>query len=94
MNQVKSEASRMGASVVSISTEVSTITAGKGAEAVSSLKSLLKPQLPKKVKLKKGEVKKIGRGREKPGFPWNIMPIVTLLSNLVVKPKIGEERKR
>ena len=88
MNQVKSETARVSASIASVSVEISMITANKGAEAMSGLKSLLKPQLPKKVKSKKGEVKKVGgkRGKERPGFPWNIMPIVTLLSNLTVKP--------
>ena len=50
VNQVKAETSWVGASIASVSAEVGSMTVGKGAEAISSLKSLLKPQLPKKVK--------------------------------------------
>ena len=65
MSQVKSETARVSASIASVNARISTVTANRGVEAISNLKSFLKPQHPRKVRKKGGggEVKQ-KRGRK------------------------------
>ena len=77
--------SRWGVSIASVSTEAGSLATRKSIEAISGLKSFWKPQSPKKIKSRQGEVKKVGSRTEK--FPWNIIPIMTLLANQTKEPE-------
>ena len=66
VDQVETETSGWGASITSVSTEVGSLATRKGTEAISCLLSFLKPQSPKKIKSRQGEVKKMSRKSEVP----------------------------